>query len=153
MMMLIWCVIFILTVIAEFATQQLVSIWFAAGSLVAFIVSLLSDNIFIQALLFITISGLLLIFARPILKKIFTFGVKDTNIRQDIGKFAVVIQEIDNERDTGRARLNDVDWIAVSSSGEKILEGTVVQVKEINGAKLFVCPAPQKEMQKILSKS
>ena len=34
---LLWGGLFVLTVLVEFATQQLVSIWFAAGSLAAFL--------------------------------------------------------------------------------------------------------------------
>jgi len=66
---IIWGALFIIFVIAESVSAQLVSIWFAAGSLVSLIVSLFTDSILIQLTAFVVVSVLLLIFTRPILRK------------------------------------------------------------------------------------
>lgn len=50
----IWGSLFVLTVIAEIASQQLISIWFAAGSLVALLAALCGAPIWLQALLFLS---------------------------------------------------------------------------------------------------
>ena len=55
----IWGSLFVLTVIAEIASQQLISIWFAAGSLVALLAALCGAPIWLQALLFVAASALL----------------------------------------------------------------------------------------------
>ena len=113
---LLWGGLFVLTVLVEFATQQLVSIWFAAGSLAAFLAVCFGASLPVQGILFLAVSVLLLIFTRPICRRIFSFGIKDTN-NQEIGRIAVVIQEVDPVKNTGRVRLDGVDWIAVSQDG------------------------------------
>ena len=121
----IWGSLFVLTVIAEIASQQLISIWFAAGSL------------------FIAASALLLILTRPLVRKFTNFASRDTNLRLDLGKFGTVVQTIDAEKGTGRVRVDDIDWIAVSQPDLMIPKGATVQVQAIDGTKLFVTPVPQ----------
>ena len=128
----IWGSLFVLTVIAEIASQQLISIWFAAGSLVALLAALCGAPIWLQALLFIAASALLLILTRPLVRKFTNFG-----------KFGTVVQTVDAEKGTGRVRVDDIDWIAVSQPNLVIPKGTTVQVQAIDGTKLFVTPVPQ----------
>ena len=136
----IWGSLFVLTVIAEIASQQLISIWFAAGSLVALLAALCGAPIWLQALLFVAASALLLILTRPLVRKFTNFASRDTNLRLDLGKFGTVVQTVDAEKGTGRVRVDDIDWIAVSQPNLVILKGTTVQVQAIDGTKLFVTP-------------
>ncbi|MGN0630273.1 MAG: NfeD family protein, partial [Ruminococcus sp.] len=98
--LIFWSVMLVAAIAAEFATQQLVTIWFAAGSLGALIAAAAGASITVQLILFAVLSLLLLIFTRPILRKVLSFDFKDTNAKLDIGKLAVVIQEIDLEKGT-----------------------------------------------------
>ncbi len=138
----IWGSLFVLTVIAEIASQQLISIWFAAGSLVALLAALCGAPIWLQALLFVAASALLLILTRPLVRKFTNFASRDTNLRLDLGKFGTVVQTVDAEKGTGRVRVDDIDWIAVSQPNLIIPKGTTVQVQAIDGTKLFVTPVP-----------
>ena len=145
---LLWGGLFVLTVLVEFATQQLVSIWFAAGSLAAFLAVCFGASLPVQGILFLAVSfptrrssDLLLIFTRPICRRIFSFGIKDTN-NQEIGRIAVVIQEVDPVKNTGRVRLDGVDWIAVSQDGTIIPENTSVRIEAVSGTKLTVSRLP-----------
>ena len=140
-----WSVLLVVGIAAELATQQLVSIWFAAGSLGALIAASASASVTIQLVIFAVLSLLLLIFTRPIVRKALSFGIKDTNAKLDIGKLAVVIQEINPEKGTGRVRLGDADWMAVSAPELVIPAGTTVRVEQIDGAKLIVALVPEKE--------
>lgn len=136
--LILWGVVFAVMVIYELATFQLVSIWFAAGAIGAFIAALCDVSMANQLLIFVLVSLALLAVTRPLLKKI-TFGkAQATNADLDIGKTAIVIEEINNDTGTGRARINGVDWKAVSENSKVIPEGTIVIVKEITGAKLIV---------------
>ena len=96
-----------------------------------------------QALLFIAASALLLILTRPLVRKFTNFASRDTNLRLDLGKFGTVVQTIDAEKGTGRVRVDDIDWIAVSQPDLMIPKGATVQVQAIDGTKLFVTPVPQ----------
>jgi membrane protein implicated in regulation of membrane protease activity len=69
-------------------------------------------------------------------------GYTPTNSELDIGKTAVVIEDVDNLKGTGRATLNGVDWIAVSKDNEPIPKGSVVVVEDIQGSKLVVSIKP-----------
>ena len=52
----LWSVLLILFIIAEAITVQLVSIWFAIGSLVALIANFCGANTLVQAALFVGVS-------------------------------------------------------------------------------------------------
>ncbi len=139
-----WSVLLAAAIITEFGTQQLVSIWFAAGSLVALITAAAGCSEIVQFTVFASVSFILLIFTRPILRKFLRFEIKDTNAKADIGKNAIVIQEIDPQKGTGRARLGDAEWRAISVDSCNIPKGTVVKVLDIDGTSLIVEPVREK---------
>lgn len=133
-----WLIAFVLFTVVEFATSMaLISIWFAAGSLVALVLSAFDVPLWIQLLVFILVSAILLICTRPIAKKHAKNNI-DTNIKIIIGKTAKVIEDIDNSKATGRVRLNGVDWTAISDTGELIEKDSHVTVTKIEGSKLYV---------------
>lgn len=142
--LIIWGSVFAVMVVAELATMQLVSIWFAAGALGAFIAAIFDLSFAVQLVIFTLISLVLLVATRPILKKFTSGNIQPTNIDLDVGKTATVIEEINNEKGTGRARLNGVDWKAVSDDNSVINVGTIVKINSIKGAKLFVSPCDGK---------
>ena len=131
-------IVFAVMVIAELATFQLVSIWFAAGAASAFIAAMCGFGMGFQLFMFIVVSVLLLSVTRPILKKFTANNIQPTNTELDIGKTATVIEEINNVSCTGRARLNGVDCNAVSSDDTVIKAGSVVKINDIKGTKLYV---------------
>ena len=61
-----------------------------------------------------------------------------TNFELDIGKTAVVTEDINNDYSVGRVKLNGVNWEARSDDGTLISAGSIVTVKEISGSKLIV---------------
>ena len=133
-----WLIAFVLFTVVEFATSMaLISIWFAAGSLVALVLSAFDVPLWIQLLVFILVSAILLICTRPIAKKHAKNNI-DTNIKIIIGKTAKVIEDIDNLKATGRVRLDGVDWTAISDTGEIIEKDSHVTVTKIEGSKLYV---------------
>ena len=133
-----WLIAFVLFAAVEFATSMaLISIWFAAGSLVALVLSAFDVPLWIQLLVFILVSAILLICTRSIAKKHAKNNI-DTNIKIIIGKTAKVIEDIDNSKATGRVRLNGVDWTAISDTGELIEKDSHVTVTKIEGSKLYV---------------
>ncbi|WP_302191750.1 NfeD family protein [uncultured Ruminococcus sp.] len=140
----IWGILFVLAVVAEIVSFQLVSIWFAAGALAAFLAACFGGSVMLQIILFLAVSVVLLLFTRPIAKKIFSFGIRDTNT-QEIGRTASVIQTIDSRSGTGRVRIDGVDWMAVSATNAVIPEHSYVRVDAVDGSKLIVSPLPQNE--------
>lgn len=137
-MVILWIVVFAAALIIEAASFALVSIWFAAGALGALIAASVGAPFWLQLIIFGILAGLLLIFTRPLLKKLFPNKFIPTNSELEVGKTAVVIEDIDNENGKGRVKLGGVNWAAVSADGEKIFAGATVTVKEIRSAKLVV---------------
>ena len=141
--LLFWGVIFVVMLIAEIASMQLVSIWFAVGAAGAFVAAMMGLSFAARLAIFVIVSVLLLFVTRPLLTKLRVKQQPRTNADLNIGETAVVIEDIDPALGTGRARLGGVDWIAVSESGENIPVDTVVMVTRVDGAKLFVRDASE----------
>lgn len=135
-MTLFWAIVFIVLVIAEVLTLQLISIWLAIGALCALISSLFTTSVLAQALIFTISSAALLIITFPLIRKNSKAKKTATNSELNIGENATVIEEINSENGTGRVNLNGVDWMAVSDC--IIPAGSTVVVTEIDGAKLKV---------------
>ena len=96
-------------------------------------------GILVQWILFLVISLVLLIFTRPLAVRYMNKGVPKTNVNSLIGEKAVVIQKINNLEQTGQVRINDIEWMARTSSDEvTIPEQTVVTIEAVQGVKLIV---------------
>ncbi|MFW5888867.1 MAG: NfeD family protein [Bacillota bacterium] len=134
-MIFIWFSVIIIAAVIEAMTMDLSSIWFSAGAFVALIVSIFSDIIWLQIIVFMVASVLLLISLRPIFKKYMSRNEVRTNASSLIGEEAVCIKSIlDNER--GEVKIQGKIWTAISN--ENIYEGEKVIVLAITGVKLVV---------------
>ena len=137
----IWLGLMVVFLIVEAACPiHLVSIWFAVGSLVAAITAALGGQIWLQLLLFIVVSGAILAFLWPFVRKVFNPKLERTNVDSVIGTQGYVTQEIDNLKATGQVKLSGMEWTARSTSGDPIPEGTRVRVDRVEGVKVFVSP-------------
>ena len=136
---MVWMGLMVVFLIAEAACPlHLVSVWFAAGSLVALIVSWLGGALWLQVTLFVLVSGGLLICLWPLVKRYLNPGHKATNLDAIPGTKCYVISPIDNVHGQGQVKLNGMEWTARSTSGERIEEGALVTVDRIEGVKVFV---------------
>jgi hypothetical protein rflaF_12916 len=136
----VWAIVFVLFVIAELATIQLISIWFAVGALVTLIFTCFFESSLLDQLgVFILASGIFLLITFPYLRRRRNKGHISTNIGLYIGKTATVIEEINQDNGTGRVTLSGVDWSAAALSGDEIIPaGSIVRVEKVQGAKLIV---------------
>lgn len=117
----------------------LTTIWFAGGALVALLVSFINAPIWLQVVLFLVVSLLLLFYTRPIARKYFNRNVTKTNVDSVIGQNAIVVEEIDNLQGKGRVTLAGQEWTARSvEENGKISEGAIVEVQAVSGVKLMV---------------
>lgn len=120
---------------------HLVSIWFAAGALVAMVTALLGGEIWLQTVLFLTVSCALLASLWPFIKKVLNPHLTKTNLDAVVGTLGRVTVAIDNVSATGQVKLGAMEWSARSSSGQPIPENTLIRVDRIEGVKVFVTPA------------
>lgn len=137
--MWLWLIAFVIFLIAEIATVSLTSIWFAAGALVAFIVSFFCDTLWVQILVFLIVSLVMVVFTRPFADKFLNKDREKTNVDAIVGKKGIVTEAIDNLKATGEVSLSGQIWMArTEEDSVKIPEGAKVIVKEIRGVKLIV---------------
>ena len=137
-----WLIVLVICLLVEASTVTIVSLWFAAGALVAMITALLGLELWLQVAIFAVVSIALLLCLRPVLKRYFVPKIIPTNKDALIGTPGVVTVTIDNIAAQGKIKLGAMEWTARSSTGEIIEEGTLVMVDKIEGVKAFVTPAP-----------
>lgn len=135
---LVWLVLLLLFSAGEAATVGLTSIWFAAGSLAALIAALLGGALWLQIALFLVVSLLCLVAARPLAKRHLNDKVQPTNADRVIGLEAPVTEDIDNLHGKGAVTVNGLTWSARSQDDSVIAAGTLVKILRIEGVKVYV---------------
>ena len=142
-----WLMAFIILVVMEFLTMGLTTIWFAIGALVSFFASLFGAAVWLQIVLFLVVSLVVLVVYRPLAVKYVNSRRTKTNVDDLIGREAKVV---DNLNETGRVLLNGIDWSARSTLiGGVIEEDTIVKVMEVQGVKLIVEPLITEETKRL----
>lgn len=137
----IWLGAMVVLIVIEASTIQLICIWFAVGALAAAVAAMCGLSRGIQFALFIVISALCLVFTRKFVKGVLKVKKVPTNADSVIGMCGSVLQDIDNIAETGRVRVNGLDWTARSTDSQtKIHTGDTVVVTAIEGVKLIVEP-------------
>ena len=131
----IWLAVVIFTLVIEFATTEIVSIWFFVGSLISMILAICNVNEAIQIIVFVAVSLLSLLIARPFVKKYTKRNEIKTNVDSIVGRIALVTEDIiDGNR--GVVKLASKEWSAISN--DNISKGTKVVILSIEGNKLIV---------------
>ena len=137
---ILWFVLAVVFLMIEGGTVMLVSIWFAAGSLVAMLAALLSAPFWLQLILFLGVSAGLLALLRPMVRKYLKPKITATNVDAVVGAQGYVTETVDNLAATGQVKLGSMPWTARSTDGSPIEAGTLVRVDRVEGVKAFVTP-------------
>lgn len=135
---IIWIIVLVVCLIIEISTLGLASIWFAGGALLAMVIAIIGGPLWLQILVFLITSIVLLVFTRPIAMKYFNKNLTKTNVESVVGKQAIVTENIDNLKGAGRIVTNGMEWTARSNDDSQIEEGTVVVIEKIEGVKAIV---------------
>ena len=134
-----WLVLMILMLVFELATVGLTTIWVAGGSLAALIVSLLNGPLWLQIVIFLAVTFLLLWFTRPLAVKYLNSKKMATNYEATKGKEVLVLERVDNIAETGKVRLDGMEWTARSVENDITFEeNEKVFVKDVSGVKLMI---------------
>ncbi len=138
-MTMFWLIVLVVLVVIELLTMGLTTIWFAGGALIATIAAVLGAPMVVQIILFLVVSGVLIIFTRPLAVKYFNKDRVRTNAESLVGRQAIVISEIDNLQGIGQVNVGGMEWSARTRiDGVRLPVGTVTTVLGINGVKLIV---------------
>ncbi|MBP3610983.1 MAG: NfeD family protein [Lachnospiraceae bacterium] len=143
-----WFALLIIFVVVECFTVGLVSIWFAGGALAAMLFALAGAEAIWQDIIFLVVSGLLLVLTRPIAVRYFNSRKEKTNYQSVIGMVAKVTEKIDNYNQTGAAFVDGKEWTARSTEDTVTMEkDTLAKVAAIEGVKLIVEPYVETEQK------
>ncbi len=134
---IVWVVVAIVMAIIEAISLGLTTIWFAAGALITIVFAMLGVSYYVQIVIFLASSFILLVLTRPIIKKYLKVGEVKTNVDSLIGKRCIVTSDI-TEHKFGQAKLAGQVWTAKSQTQETILAGEEVKVVAVEGVKLVV---------------
>ena len=109
---IVWLVAVAGFLLLEAATTALVSIWFAAGAVVALIISFFTRSIVVQFVAFALVSAVALAIALPLLGSYRKRKAPITNgALLSVGKRGIVLQAI-LPGEVGRVRVDGLDWQA-----------------------------------------
>ena len=145
-MWIIWLCLFILSVIVEAITTELVSFWFAGGALLSLILSFIPDVPFwVEIIVFALTSGLLLFALRPLVKKLLKRNSPKSNIEGMVHRVSKLEEELTFLRPS-KIYIGDVLWDVITDEKDLALDkGALVEVVGVSGNKLIVKPYSLKE--------
>ena len=131
-----WLVVFVVFAALELVSLGLTCIWFAIGALAGCVAALLGANWIVQAVVFLVVTMVVLIFIRPFAIKYVNNKAEKTNVESMAGKQGKVVVEIDNINAKGM--INGMEWTARSVDGEIIPKDSLVTVVSVEGVKAMV---------------
>ncbi len=137
-MTIIWVVIILATIFIELATPNLTSIWFCCGAIVALIINLVGLPLWLQLLLFVVVSGVLLFSVGKIARKYFLKNKQTkTNIDAAIGQFVIVTKSVSIKK-AGEVKYSGLIWTAITNQDKVLHPGDKVKIVAVEGNKFIV---------------
>ena len=133
--------------IAEIITTGFLVFWLGVSGLITMCVSFFTDNLIIQASVFVIFSAILILVTKPFVKKFVNKKVSNeqTNAFSIIGKKAIVIKDIDSINGLGQIKVDGEVWSAEGINGSNIEKGTEVEITKIDGVRAIVSPLTVKK--------
>ena len=135
---IIWLSIFVLAIIFEATTVEVVSIFFCFGALVSLIISFIPGvPWWVQLIVFVVVSGVSMLVLRPLFTKILKKEKRNTNVDEFIGKKVTLFDQ--NNDGYYEAKVNGLIWRVVNINDEEVLKlNDVVEIVALSGNKLVV---------------
>lgn len=133
-----WALLFLLSLIIELATPQLLTVWFLFGSATALIADILGFSGEVQIVAFFIVSAITAAISVPYLTKAKASKSDETTFKQIIGEKAKVVEDLQNITGEGRVVVKGVYWAAEEIDKINVKEGQIVEIIDVKGAKLIV---------------
>lgn len=134
----IWMIIAAIFVVGEIFTAGFFLLWFGIGAAIAGVLALLNLGAAWQWIAFVVISGVLFAVSRRFAERFSKKQPPGIGADRFIGKKGVVLEEVDNIKNTGRVRIEKDEWRADSDTGEVIPVGKRIEVIRLEGTHLIV---------------
>ena len=128
----VWLGLVVVTIIIEFLTLELVSIWVSLGSLVGLILELCGVPLEWQIVVAVVVTIVCILGLRRFCVKFLLKSKEKTNMDIYIGAKEKLVTKIDGGG-LGSICINGVTWSAKSENGESIKEGSLVEILRLEG--------------------
>lgn len=136
----VWALAALVFFVAEIFTAGFFLVCFGLGAVVAALLAGLGFDLIWQALAFLGVSVLALVFLRPFAVRVSGETRNPGGIDRVAGKTAVVLEEIDPLLGTGMVRIDREEWRADSVDHIKIAKDALVEVVGVSGTRVLVKP-------------
>ena len=135
---LIWMVVAAVFIIGEIFTLGFFLLWFGIGAAVAGILAMFGLGGSWQWGAFAVVSGVLFVLSRKFAERFSKKQPPGIGADRFVDKEGVVLEEVDNIKNTGRIRMGKEEWRAESDTGEVIPVGKMVEVAKLVGTHVVV---------------
>ncbi|RQW05349.1 NfeD family protein [candidate division KSB1 bacterium] len=135
---ILWMILAAIFVVAEIFTAGFFIMWFGIGAVGAGILALVGLSAGWQLAGFVCISLFLVLISRRFADKITKEQPPGVGANRFVGKEAIVIEEINNDKGKGLVRMDHEEWRAESADGTVIPVNTHVRTVQIAGTHLIV---------------
>ncbi|MEG2310801.1 MAG: NfeD family protein [Clostridia bacterium] len=134
----IWLILCGVFLLIEIFTTTFLMFWPGIGAFLGFLANVLGFSVPIQIGVFVVSTTIMIIFMKPLVKKIFKTHDTPMNYDTITGKKAIVTKEIDNLNSKGQVKINGELWSAISIDNDNIHEGSTVLIEKVEGVRLIV---------------
>ena len=133
-----WLIIASICFLVEIFTVTFMMFWPGLSAIIVMVLALVNIPTTAQVIIFAVLSIILLIFTKPLTKKLFKSSTVETNVNSIIGKKGIVQVDINNYDSTGKVKVEGELWTAITDDSEIIKAGEQITVLSIDGVKLKV---------------
>lgn len=144
-MAFLWLALVAVFALIEGLTFQLVTIWFAIGSIGGLIAAIAGASLQTQIIIALSISIITLLPLRGFVMKCLKPKGTKTNADSLVGRIIIVDETVDNIKNEGSGKVNGLTWKLQSEDDSVIEKGEKAEIKEIRGVTLIVKKAAVKQ--------
>ena len=137
-MYLWYLAMFLVLLIAELVSYNLVTIWISLAALLTSVYAYFFPNqIVVQMILLLILSIVFVVLTKPLMNKM-KYAREKTNADRLFGMEGIVLEQINPVEGIGQVKVSGQIWSAKTSDGSIISAGETVQIEKIEGVKLIV---------------
>ena len=134
----IWMGLAAAFLIGEILTAGFFLIFLSIGAAAAGVLALLDVGYAGQFIVFIVVSGILFVFGRRFADRVTEKQPPGIGADRFVDQIGIVLEKVDNAGNTGKVRIGQDEWRAISQTGEVLSEGTHIKVTQIDGTRAVV---------------
>jgi len=135
---LMWLILAAVLLIGEVFSAGFFLFWFSIGAAAAGLTALAGANEIVQLIVFVVVSGVLFATGRKFANRVTKKQPPGIGADRFVGGTGIVLEEINTPANTGKIRLNQESWRAVSENGEIVPVGEAVKVLRVDGTRVIV---------------